>query len=667
MTNIELLLLPAILILGIAFIIVYIRMRREKNKGDLIIADKRQNTKNRLYGLYKAYMATPVIKRYFSKMKKKYRSIFPADEVTLNTRVTKEMTKCLICALLIFAVVCVVCKGNIPYTIIGGVGAYMIFTMILNSSNDSLEMKLLDQLDTFITDIHAYYHDSHNVEDAIMQTLDDLPYEIGLHADKILTIVTSPESDLEMEKYIQTSPNRFLLLLATICNSIKEYGDKELENGKSLFLTNLNHLKGELNDERIRLTKKRNAFMGVNFAVLIPLFILKPAETLLLKSMTELKEFFDGIGGIISLAIVTTITLICYEVINVLKDDGEDDENEHRFFVKTAGFPGIKGFLTRKINKNYSKSLRLTDKLKATGDTAGLPAFLVKQYLWATMFFLIVTVVVLFGSYKSKKYLLSDFSSAYGQELVPSEEYREDLQRISLDLHGEIRNYDENLNEKVHTFLTEHEYNDEMAEAIIAELKKRHEEYEAYYYKWYYLVIALVASVIGYYIPELLLEYKFHIRKLKREDEVAQFRTVILILMHEDGMMLDTVLEWMERFAKSFKQSLSECIMNLEYSQRDALEELKEKESGFPPFRRLVDSLIATDDVGLEGAFDDLETEREYYHGKRREDSDMIIKKNSSTAKTLMMIPLFSVIGAYIIYPFVMYVVNMLTEFGEVF
>lgn len=665
MTTIELVIL--LLAIGMGVTLLILKLSKKKNTNDLIVANKRTNTKNHLYGLYKIYMATPVVKRYFSKMKKKYRSIFPADEVTLNTRVTKEMTKCLAVAIAVFGVVFFVCKGDIPYTVIGAVGAYMIFTMILNSSNESLEMKLLDQLDTFITDIHAYYHDSHNVEDAIMQTMDDLPYEIGLHAEKILNIITSPESNLEMEKYIQTAPNRFLLLLATICNSIKEYGDKEMADGKSLFLTNLNYLKSELNDERIRLNKKKNAFAGITIGVLIPLFVLKPAESLLLNSMPDLKEFYAGAGGIISLAVVTTITLVCYEVINILKDDGGDDESEHRILKAVSNIPFIKKFLTLKINKNYSKSLRLTDTLKATGDTAGLPVFLLKQYIWGIAFFVIVTVVAVFGSFKSRQFILSDFSNAYGEELVPSEEYREDLQRISLDLHGEIRDYDANLDERVHKFLTEHEYSDEMAEAIINELTSRQEQYKSYYYKWYYLVIAILASAIGYYIPYFLLSYKYSIRKLKCEDEVAQFRTVILILMHEDGMMIDTVLEWMERFARMFKQSIAECIMNLEYSQREALETLKEKESGFAPFRRLVDSLIAVDDVGLEGAFDDLETERAYYHEKRKEDSDFIIRKNSSKAQTLMMLPIYSVIGAYIVLPFVKYVVNMLTEFGEVF
>ncbi len=661
-----LLLLPVILIMTIVLIVVYIKYKHEKNDVNLLIAEKKKNTKNRLYALKKIYMATPVIKRYFSKLKKKYRSIFPADEVTIDSKVTKQMTKCLIIAIAILIGVCFICKGDIPYMLIGAVGAYIIFTSIVNSSNETLEMKLLDQLDTFITDIHAYYHDSHNVEDAIMQCQDDLPYEIGLHAEKILNIITSPESNLEMEKYIQTSPNRFLLLLATICNSIKEYGDKEMNDGRSLFLMNLNYLKSELNDERIRLQKKRNAFMGMTIGVIVPLFFCKPAEGLLLSSIPELEEFYSGIGGLISLSIVTAITLISYEIINVLKDDGDDDDDEHRIMRAISNIPFVKRILTLKINKNYSKSLRTTDTLKATGDTAGLPVFLLRQYIWALVFFLIITSISIYGNIRSRKYVLTDFTTAYGTELVPNEEYRDQLKSISLDLHGEIRDIDKDLDETVAGFLEAKGYDTEMKDAIVAELSARQAEYKSFYYKWYYLVIGLFAAVIGYYVPYWLLLYKFSIRNMKREDEVGQFRTVILILMHEDGMMIDTVLEWMERFAKAFKQSISECIMNLEYSQRDALESLKEKESGYAPFRRLVDSLIAVDDVGLEGAFDDLETERTYYHEKRREDSDALIKKNSSAAQMIMMAPIWSVIIAYIIFPFVKYAMNMLVEFGNV-
>lgn len=658
-----------ILAIGIGIIVgilafAFIHAKHAKNTNDLIEAEKKKNAKNWFYFLYRIYMATPVIKRYFAKLKKKYRSIFPADEVTLNIKVTKEMSKCLAIGLGLMLGVIIICKGDLPYIIIGCVGAYIVFTAILNGTTAKMELSLLEQLDDFITDTHAYYHDSHNVEDAILSTIDTLPYEIGLHADKILGIITSPESDLEMEKYIQTSPNRYLLLMATICNSIKEYGDKMLENGKSLFLTNLNHLKNELSDERIRLIDKRNAYAGTTVGCLIPLFVLKPAESILLNSMPDLQEFYSGIGGIISLAITTAITLICYEVIEILKDDGEDDDNEHRILKVLAEIGPIKKFLTLKINKNYSKSLRTTDRLKATGDTAGLPVFLLKQYVWAIAFFIVVSLTVLFGDFKSKQYILNNFDSAFGQELVPSEDYRKDLQSISLNIHGEIRDFDENLDERVQQYLEVNGYDTSMKDAIVAELTKRAEEYSKKYYKWYYLLIGLFAALIGYYVPYILLIYKYHIRQINRENEVSMFRTVILILMHEDGMMIDTVLEWLERFAHAFKSSISECIMNLEYSQQEALEELKERESGFAPFRRLASSLIATDDVGLEGAFDDLETEREFYREKRKRDTAEVIKKNSNIARLVMFVPIFTAIIMYVVYPFAKYAMNLLEEFN---
>ena len=94
------------------------------------------------------------------------------------------------------------------------------------------------------------------------------------------------------------------------------------------------------------------------------------------------------------------------------------------------------------------------------------------------------------------------------------------------------------------------------------------------------------------------------------EDEVIQFQTIVLILMHVDGIMIDTVLEWMERFAFCFKTSISECIINLEYSTQKALQKMKNVET-FPPFKRFVDNLLMVDDEDILTAFAEIETDRE--------------------------------------------------------
>lgn len=652
-----------IVIIAVCVIAYFIIKRKNQLSKDLNISSSK-NMKNHLYFLYRIYMVTPVVKRYFLKVKNRYRTILPADEVTLNKKTTTRMTLCLSVCIGIFIGTCILCKGDAPYVLVGLLACYIIFTNMINTSEQNMQRKLLDQLDTFITDLHAYYHDTEMVDEAINSTLDDLPYEIGLHANKIYNIVTSTDVEAEVEKYVEVAPNRFLLLLAAICSSVKEYGDKKMEDGKSIFLKNLNYLKEELNTERIRLKRRVAAFQGKVFSVLIPLFVLKPVELWAISNMPDLKNFYSGAGGIITLALIMVVTFVCYEAINTLKDDHTEENEENRLIKKLTEIPVVKKYLKMQIEHNYSKSKRFADSLKAVGEKSGLNVFYMKRYLIAILMVVLVNVVSFMAMGRVENLILTDFSEAYSDAMVPNEKYREQMRDMSLRINGYVKDPDVAY-EEIYEYATK-ELNPELASIVATELTERAEAFRTSYYKAYMLLLSLVAGVIGYFIPVWLLRFKEKIRGMNREDEVAQFRTLILILMHEDGMKLDTVLEWLERFAHAFKPSISDCIINLEYSQQGAIEEMRDTESGFAPFRRLCDSLLAVDKVGLDGAFDDLEIEREYYQDKRKEDNEELLKKCTNKANLIQMIPIWGIIIAYLIIPFGSMVLNMLMDFGTI-
>lgn len=641
---------------------IYLKKKNSMAKDFNLSSSK--NVKNHLYILYRIYMVTPVVRRYFLKVKNRYRAILPADEVTLNKKTTQRITLCLGLCVAIFVAVCVTCKGDLPYVFVGLLACYIMFTNLINSSEDSLQLKLLDQLDTFITDIHAYYHDSEMVDEAISATMDDLPYEISLHANKIYNIVTSTDVEAEVEKYIEVAPNRFLLLLSAICSSVKEYGDKAMENGKSLFLKNLNFLKSELNEERNRLRKRNDAFRGKVLSVLAPLFILKPIELAITTSMPDLKNFYAGAGGVVSLAVIVVTTFICYEAINTLKNDYNEEGQDNRILKFISEIPVVKRFLKLQIEHNYSKSMRIADGLKEVGDKGGINVFYVKRYLLAIGLALLVNVVSFMALGRISGLILTDFSESYSDAMVPNEEYREQMRDMSLRMNGYIKKPD--VAYEVLVDYASQELNPQMSELVATEIMERAESLKKNYYKYYVLLLSLAAGALGYFIPIWLLKYKRSIRSMNREDEVAQFRTLILILMHEDGMTLDTVLEWMERFAHAFKPSISECIINLESSQQEAIETMRDAESGFAPFRRLCDGLLAVDKVGLEGAFDDLEIDRDYYQEKRRNDNTQLLNKCAKKANKIMMVPIFEIIAIYLIIPFGSMVLNMLMEFGTI-
>ena len=55
-------------------------------------------------------------------------------------------------------------------------------------------------------------------------------------------MLTATNVEHEVDKYKDIAPNKFILTMVAICATIKEYGDKTLDDGQSLFLTNITTL-----------------------------------------------------------------------------------------------------------------------------------------------------------------------------------------------------------------------------------------------------------------------------------------------------------------------------------------------------------------------------------------------------------------------------------------
>ncbi len=656
-------------LLVLVVIYVYLLYRKnhssKKNPDRELAWKKKKDVRNYLYVLTILYMQIPVIRRYYGKIKAKYRALYPADEITLNKLATSRMSFCLAVSIGLFTVTSILCKFDFWYSVAGLLTCYIILTIMVNNSEEKMQMKLLEQLDNFITDIHIYYHDTKMVDEAISSAMDIQPYEISLHAEHLYEIVTSVDIDAAVSGYVDSAPNRHLLLLAAICASVKKYGDKVLEGGKSLFAMNLDYLKSDLDMERIRLEKRVVAFSGMGISVLLPVFFLKPIEMFMVSRFEETRLFYSGVGGIIALATILITTFICYEAINILKDERDGSFGDERLYRKIAEIPIIQKYLNRYADHNYSRTVKTTDALKATGYRYGSNVFLVKCLLTMFLIFSTVNIVAFVGIHRTREMILTDYTSSYSTTVVPSATARQQMIQLSSSYGKYVQNM--NLPEEELRAIVFSDIGDaSLASIITRELISRHEQIQGVYYHWYVLPIALFSGITGFFIPYLLLYYKKKVMGMNREDEVAQFRTLILILMHEDGMTIDTILEWMERFAHAFKSNLSDCIINLEYSQQKALERLRDSEFSFAPFRRLCESMLSADQVGIAKAFDYLETERGYYQKKREIDNGHILDKCRSKAGFIMLVPIYLIIGFYILVPFAYYAYSLFKGFDGI-
>ena len=194
-----------------------------------------------------------------------------------------------------------------------------------------------------------------------------------------------------------------------------------------------------------------------------------------------------------------------------------------------------------------------------------------------------------------------------------------------------------------------------MADEVIRELN----EYKNTYYKWYVLLISIGASVLAFMIPKWYLKFKCSVSSMNKEEEVNQFQTLILVLMNATGIRLDEILEWMDKFAYSFKASIEDCIISLESGEQQALETMQLQEEN-KSFQRFVDCLKGIDESDIQTAFSEVLIDREHSLKERDMVNKQTIEKRSSTARILAFVPFMFLLIVYLLGPMVVMALKML-------
>ena len=132
-----------------------------------------------------------------------------------------------------------------------------------------------------------------------------------------------------------------------------------------------------------------------------------------------------------------------------------------------------------------------------------------------------------------------------------------------------------------------------------------------------------------------------------------QFHTIILMLMRIERVNVEIILEWLERYSNIFKDPISKCVNDYESGPWEALEAMKE-EVNYQEFIRIVESLqAAVEKIPIKDAFDELETERDYYQARRKESNERLISKKGMIGKVIGFAPMVLLFVGYLIIPLV--------------
>lgn len=641
--------------IGLVILLVYNKWRTER----LVRSPNINRNRNSFYFLFWCFNTIPGVNTVFQKVLENTEILYPADRMSINQEATKSMAKSSGIVIIMVVYTLLVSRGDIWFIAMGVIASICFFHKILTGTYKKKQEQLLNQMKVMINHLKHHYENKAIVEDALEDCIGEVPHEIELHVEKIHKIITSPTMEAEIEDYVNTSPNSNMLMLLMICSSCKIYS-----NGERSFLESLTYLEDEINQDVLTSMKIKEKFKMTLSICLGTVFFIKPIEIWVSKYFTGSAGFYSSMAGKAVLIGLFIMIFVLYFLIDALQNIGRKKIKESSIYKKLANTDPVSGLLNRYINKKFTKTMKLDENMKEIGDHTTPKAFYFKQLVFALLGFMLVFSGTVTGILSERKNAINSFNKSYDNSIVVDEKYRQTMEETSSRTAKKYKGVSTKKldRDEIAEYAIKDGLKENYAYMVADKVIEQIDEYHQTYYKFWMLLLAIAGAVIGFYAPMLYLKFELFLSKGNKKMEVSQFQTLILIFMSSDGIRLDTILEWMERFAYSFKPTISECIISLESDEKKALEKMKNQEETCDEFIRFVDCLEIMIDTDIHTAFNDIQVDRAYLLKEREIEMDRIINERSSLASLLSLAPAMFLIFGYMVAPMSTLVSKMFSQ-----
>ncbi len=654
-------------VIGIAYYIMNKKMQGSEYKK---IQKLQRGTKASAFSseimyqkLYIFFSRVPFIKRYVLKLRRRLEILNIDDEYITRRDVAKILTKALVILIPLIIITILVTKSNYLLMFILLIFELFMIDILMEGSVDKKDNELLTQQLDFFSEIRHAYHEFNMVEEAIYQVSQDDEKEISRQGEKIYEILTSDDPETELEKYYDVAPNNYLKEFAGISYLTKEFGDRKID-GASLYLKNVDNITQEMQIEILKRDKLNYVFRSLSFISIAPVLLLEPIKSWAVSNFSFVKNWYYGKSGMIVQILILIITFISYILVRKLKDNGsvnmntQNTENpwQAKLYKNKFAKKIIDLFLPKDGTKEYKKVKQLlTDAaspLKMEWVYINRIALSIVTFVISIFVFMYLHQIAIDYEYTqpTTDYNLISMSTkdeAKAMELTKQDNVFLDMFRGKLDTTqqdieralSKSKYYQDSTDEEIET----------AAKRILGKLQVVNSES----FQWFELLLAFVFAIIGYMSPIWLLMFQAKMRQLEMEDEVMQFQTIILMLMRIERINVEMMLEWLERYSNIFKSQITRCVNDYESGAWEALENLK-NDISYLPLIRIVESMqAAVEKIPIKDAFDELDSEREYYRDKRKESNERLIKRQGMIGKVIGFAPMICLFVGYLIIPLV--------------
>ena len=662
------------IIIGIAGIgllgvmVWYFILSKRMNKEEMkYVKELRKGTKQNTFSLdiiyqqlYVFYTRIPFVKRYLAKLRRRLEIINVEDEYITRKQSAAYLTKAMLIIIPLTFIIIYLTNSNLLLMSILLIFEIFITEIIISGSVDKLDNKILREQIEFFSEIRHAYHETNMVEEAIYEVAQDDEKEVSRQAEKIYEILISDDPETELEKYYDTAPNSYLKEFAGISYLTKEFGDR-IDSDGSLYLKNINNITQEMQIEILKRDKLDYVFQSLSFISIVPCLFIQAVRNWSVSNFDFTSKFYDGKLGFIAQTLLLIITAVCFILVRKVKDNGsiESASSENPWQKKLYDIKIIKKivdmFVPKKGTKDYRKIVNL---LKRAASSLKMEWLYINRIVYSIVIFIIT--ILLIGKVHSIAIDYVYTNTSAGTSIVgmtDSEKAEAEIQvkndNVFLDKYRGKKITKPQLEIAVKNSELYRDSSDEEITKTVDRIYTKLQTIDNEYLKWLELIFAIAFAYLGYMAPIWLLMFQVKMREMEMEDEVMQFQTIIVMLMKIERVNVEIILEWLERYAKIFKEPITRCVNNYESGAWEALEELK-NDVTFPLFIRIVENLqSAVEKIPIREAFDELDTERDYYQEKRKETNSRLISKKSLIGRAIGFAPMICLFVGYLILPLI--------------
>lgn len=545
-----------------------------------------------------------------------------------------------------------------------GLALYIVGMEVPNFRLQERENKVYRELLIYFSRVKHRYLACRHMANAVMDAADGMVYEIQRLADEIYQVLMESNRKENVREYIlYHKTNRYLKLFLIQAYEVSEKGDM-------YFAENIENLRLELMEEIYRRKRRAHEFAGYTFVTVTPFFMMPVLKQWGLEFTPELEFFYAGTGVLLELVtfIVTNIVygmiIRAKEITLFARQSGERIFNTDFFYENSKVLAAMK-----RLEKLEGKiSSRIRQLILQSGERTSFGKLSFQILLLMSSAFLVLTMFVAKTHDKERRIVLEKVDSIETIAPVASEEKQAILATHILEVTRQCCEKTDTTEEEIKSLLRERIRlgNESMEQAAVQEIKNKLAQYEKAKGSFWEVVFCLFGSIGVGLIPLLQLVYQAKTIQAGAVYEVRQFQAIILMERKLQGITIMGLLEDMEVFSQCFRGSLRRCINSYGAGPKKALVRLKEEGRALhESFEELADAFLSVDEVGIEAAFAEVESNRRLLEKMTQLEAEISMERKKDNTDLLAKIPMLLAVGAYFILPFFMYSLSGVYEVFE--